>query len=290
MATISLPNTLVNSSVADASEVMANFTAITSGIVNGQNDMNFKALTVQSTATFLGPTTYNSSVSFVQSATYSGAVYAYSSIYAVSQNETRYYHATSGVTGFYVGVRAPTALAATYQMTWPSTAPVTGNVLKYNGTTYVHQGIGAVQGTTTNDNAAAGDVGEYIEGSASAVSLTTATLANVTSISLTAGDWSLASSLFTNAGTSTTVSLIEWAISKTSASLPGLTDGIPVSGQFQTFERANGTTVNDDKALPIPTIRVLLASTTTIYLVVRETFASGTGVTANGWLGATRIR
>ena len=47
-------------------------------------------------------------------------------------------------------------------------------------------------GVTTNSNAAAGIVGEYISSSiasGSAVSLTTGVSANVTSISLTAGDW-----------------------------------------------------------------------------------------------------
>ena len=50
---------------------------------------------------------------------------------------------------------------------------------------------GGIVGTTTNNNAAAGCVGEYVSSAieyASRVSLTTSTPANVTSISLTAGD------------------------------------------------------------------------------------------------------
>ena len=51
---------------------------------------------------------------------------------------------------------------------------------------------GAILGTTTNDNAAVGYIGEYVESnisSSSAVSFTTNVSKNITSISLTAGDW-----------------------------------------------------------------------------------------------------
>jgi hypothetical protein len=49
-----------------------------------------------------------------------------------------------------------------------------------------------IVGTTTNDSATAGYVGEYVEGvlaAGSATALTTATPQTLVSISLTAGDW-----------------------------------------------------------------------------------------------------
>ena len=57
----------------------------------------------------------------------------------------------------------------------------------------------AIIGTTTNDDAAAGKIGEYQSagiGFGSAISLTTATPANVTSISLTAGDWDVSGVIY----------------------------------------------------------------------------------------------
>ncbi|MDP2325295.1 MAG: hypothetical protein Q8N51_14890, partial [Gammaproteobacteria bacterium] len=66
----------------------------------------------------------------------------------------------------------------------------------------------AIEGTNTNDAAAAGYIGELIGStiaSGSAVSLTTATNANVTSISLTAGDWDVWGAITYNHGGSTNV-------------------------------------------------------------------------------------
>ncbi len=57
--------------------------------------------------------------------------------------------------------------------------------------------VSATLGTTTNDNAANGDVGEYVEASVTSgsggISLTTGNAKTVTSISLTAGDWDVTS-------------------------------------------------------------------------------------------------
>src|SRR4051794_35869170 len=64
---------------------------------------------------------------------------------------------------------------------------------------------GHMNGTATNDNGAAGEVGEFLSNSAGAVALTTATAANVGQISLTAGDWDVyCSGVFAGAGTTVT--------------------------------------------------------------------------------------
>lgn len=155
MATISVPNTFVNNSqIADATQVNANFAAITSGIVNGVNDMNFANLVVQSAATFLGPQTIASSVGFVQSATFSGAVYHYSSAYFASQHEARFYHATSALTGFYVGMRAATALTASYDIRLPDAPAATAKFLGYNGTNYTWANTNSLQPVANKSSAA----------------------------------------------------------------------------------------------------------------------------------------
>lgn len=143
---------------------------------------------------------------------------------------------------------------------------------------------GFLAGTTTNDSAAAGDIGEQIistVASGSAVSLTTNTPANVTSISLTAGDWDVSGNIGYTAGGSTVVSILIGGINTTSATLPtapnggyylwtgGLTGGAPWS--------------------PIVPTRLSLSSTTTVYLVTQGTFTTST-LTAYGVLRARRMR
>ncbi len=143
--------------------------------------------------------------------------------------------------------------------------------------------IGSVIGTTTNNNAAAGYVGEYVSSvvsSGSPVSLTTATPANVTSISLTAGDWDVSGSVgFGNSGSG--VSLFFGGISNTSATFPPDTGVRSVS--------ALGSTSTDSQILGLATTRALLSTTTTIYLVAQATFSGGS-IGAYGVIEARRRR
>jgi hypothetical protein len=78
MANITVPNTFVNNTqIADATQVNANFNSVLSGLVNSTNDFNFANLAVASAISANGPAGFYSSVSFIQSATYSGSVYEY---------------------------------------------------------------------------------------------------------------------------------------------------------------------------------------------------------------------
>src|SRR6266436_3159933 len=73
-----------------------------------------------------------------------------------------------------------------------------------------------VVGTVTNDNAAAGSVGEYVESNiafASATSLTSNTAKTITSISLTAGDWDVSGSVGFSAAGSASITFVEGSIS-----------------------------------------------------------------------------
>lgn len=143
-----------------------------------------------------------------------------------------------------------------------------------------------IRGTTTNDNAAAGFVGEYVSSSVasgSAVAITTGSAANVTSISLTAGDWDVEGVVnFLPAGTTTQTDIVG-GISQTSATLPTP----PASGGYSRLQVS--IPAGAENALPVGRTRISLAGTTTIYLVARSTFAVSTNA-AYGFIAARRVR
>jgi hypothetical protein len=143
-----------------------------------------------------------------------------------------------------------------------------------------------VQGTTTNDNAPAGFIGEFISSTVligSAVSLTTSTPANVTSISLTAGDWDVRGTVAFSAGASTTYSQIVGALSSASATLP-TNAGLGLTTLFN-----NPFTTGTAQVISVGPARFSLAATTTIYLVTQAGFGVST-LAAYGFLGARRVR
>lgn len=135
-------------------------------------------------------------------------------------------------------------------------------------------------GTTTNDNAQTGSIGEYQTASGSGTSLTSNTFANLTSISLTAGDWDVQGFMsFIPAGT-TTVSNIQGSISLTSGVTGAAGNGTVLSLGFGT---------GSNQQISTPTVRVSLAATTTVYLVAASVFGVST-MTANSVIRARRVR
>lgn len=153
-------------------------------------------------------------------------------------------------------------------------------------TTINRTGGTSIKGTNTNNNAAAGDVGEYIESTiavGSAVSLTTGVVTNITSISLTAGDWDVSGVIIMDSGATTNVTRVSAGTSSTSATAD-ITKGyyshihsgyVPGGGQF--------------RAMPLNTSRFSLSGTTTIYLVALANFTVST-CTAYGTISARRVR
>lgn len=138
-------------------------------------------------------------------------------------------------------------------------------------------------GVTNGGNATAGNVGEYIESkvaSGSAVSLTTATGANVTSIALTAGDWDVSGCVNLSGATATFTSRSA-GISTTSATVPA--DGTEVTN----------TTGTSTATITIPlspsSKRISVSGSTTVYLVTNSTFSIGTA-SAYGVISARRVR
>jgi hypothetical protein len=148
------------------------------------------------------------------------------------------------------------------------------------------QSNNAVQilGTTTNDNAPAGIVGEYISSSVaigSPVSMVTGNTVNMTSIALTPGDWDVSlMASFINTGT--TANLYAASISLVSATID-LTLGR--FGQLPFSVAGNSNVVS----IGIPSARISISANTTVYATQSATFTIGT-VGAFGRLSARRVR
>jgi hypothetical protein len=143
-----------------------------------------------------------------------------------------------------------------------------------------------IQGSNTNNAAAAGDVGELVSATlaaGSAVPLTTSTVANITSISLTAGDWDVwGVVVYAFAGT-TTVTLLLSSVNSASASNQTLESGIAIEQAYSSYHPTG------DLSLPTGTWPVRLNTTTTIYLTGTAAFATST-ITAYGSIYARRRR
>jgi hypothetical protein len=138
-------------------------------------------------------------------------------------------------------------------------------------------------GTTTNDNAVAGHVGEYISNSSTGVSLSNGTAATITSVSLTAGDWEVSGVIeFIPAGITTVQQYIS-SISKTANTLPTVLTENNIQSLIANF------TTGSTNILNCGATRISIASTTTVYLVGRSAFGVST-MTASGFIGARRVR
>lgn len=143
------------------------------------------------------------------------------------------------------------------------------------------KGTGAIniKGTGTNDSATAGYVGEIItSGYVTGVAITSNTQTNITSISLTAGDWDIYGSFGGVPAATTTQSRLFGSISSTSATIT------TPSSDFQVAIAANNPWYTT-----VPTIRISISATTTIYLVGLIVYAVST-LTASGVISGRRVR
>lgn len=148
--------------------------------------------------------------------------------------------------------------------------------------------LGQIPGTATNDNASAGKIGEYISSTVatgSAVALTTNIAANVTSISLTAGDWDVSSEVYFNSPATTSFTTVLGSISTTTATLNQTAGFWDVKG-FAAFVPGNNS---GWISCGVPFVRLSLAGTTTVFLVSFATFTVSTAA-AWGTIQARRVR
>lgn len=160
------------------------------------------------------------------------------------------------------------------------TANSTPLVLDSSGNLTLGSGI---VGTTAAGNATAGNMGEIISSlvaSGSAQALNTAVATNITSISLTAGDWDVEGNVNFTATTAT--------ITATSAGVGTSSNSIPTDGS-EVYSGITPTTTTEINSITMPRKRVNTSITTNVFLVGKCTFSAGT-VSAFGTINARRVR
>ena len=179
----------------------------------------------------------------------------------------------TGTTNQVIASAATGAVTLSLPQSIATTSDVTFNSVTWSDTTK------GIVGTTTNNSAAAGYVGEVItnNNNATPVALTGNTYTNITSISLTAGDWDVMGSVTYNPASGTTTAYTQTSISTASAA-PGISS---TTGGARIASTGSG--------YPAPTTRLSLAGTTTVYLVGLAQFAVST-MTAVGLIYARRSR
>lgn len=162
----------------------------------------------------------------------------------------------------------------------------TGNTLTATSSTSVGQG--QYLGTATNNNATAGNIGEFVVSAVevgSPVAFTTVTNTNVTSISLTAGDWDITGQFGMIGTGSTTVTQSIASISTTSAT--PATNSSDQVGQLYYGSAIFGT--GNPVSMVVPHRRLSLSATTTVYLVALVQFGTST-LSGFGKVEARRAR
>jgi hypothetical protein len=154
-----------------------------------------------------------------------------------------------------------------------------------NGTAITASGtcstVGQVPGTTTNDGAAAGNVGEYVSNTNTGVAYTGGGGGqNTNSISLTAGDWDITGNCIVGVGSSA-FSTFGCTISTVSGTV-----NTPL-GSYIILPGLSATSSNE--AATVGPVRVSLSGTTTYYMNMFLTSVSGSP-TVGGVMRARRVR
>lgn len=189
----------------------------------------------------------------------------------------------SGSTGSFTTLSASSTVSgtgfSTYLASPPAiggTAPGTGKFTTLQATnTITPSSTAGIVGTTTNDSAQAGSVGETITATASGVAQTSTVLTNVTSIPLTAGQWDVTCS-WTGSASSGTAGINFGLTTTTGAQAP--------VGQRVLLGVSTSTGIE----MPCPNFTLKLASSATLFLTSAPTF-SGT-MTVGGTIWAVRRR
>lgn len=223
-----------------------------------------------------------------------GAVMTGSSAYALVINAGTNTPVQIGVNNNLVASYSSTGLAVTGTLGVSSDFAVATSkftVAAATGNTLVAGTLGVTgklsgAGTATNDDAAAGVIGEVAScslASGTPTALTTSTSKTICSMSLTAGDWDVTGVAGFIPASGTTQNAYSYSVSKTNNAQDaavgeqGYTalQGLASAGYVQGFT--------------VPVRRISLASTTTVYLVSNANFGTST-CTGFGGLQARRVR
>lgn len=198
---------------------------------------------------------------------------------------------------------AGNANANSFKITGLAAATTSGDALSYggvlNGTTltlsstvnsnlsFDNTSTHGIVGSTTNDAAAAGNVGEYKESAHTGntnLPISSGQWGDITSLSLTAGDWLVTAIAPVNQNGATSFTFLDYGISTTSGnSSTGLNIG-------QNYFESPAPGAAADVTIIVPTYRISLSGTTTIYFKVNTTFATATPITQGYRLSAWRVR
>jgi hypothetical protein len=184
-----------------------------------------------------------------------------------SQNITLPLAVAQGGTGVTTSTGSGnTVLSTSPTLVTPILGAATATSVTFSPTT------GGIVGTTTNDNVTAGDVGEYVTSNialASAISISTATNTDLTSISLTAGDWDVWGNIaFVPQGANTVGGATSW-ISTTSATLPNTS----FYNTINNYSQVSTGLIIGTVCVPI---RLSLSGTTTVYVTGNIAFGVST--------------
>jgi hypothetical protein len=183
-------------------------------------------------------------------------------------------NALTGSTGTvnFVGSNTPTLIT-------PVLGAASATSLSFSSTT-------GLIGTTTNDSAASGTVGQYISSNIVQVSFVDITAgANITSISLTAGDWDVGGNCSIIFGGAGSVYGVAGWISSTSNTLPDASLYNAFASNVATLF-VSGNQYN----FTLPTLRFSLSGTTTIYMSANISAIGGATAGGGGLLWARRMR
>lgn len=137
---------------------------------------------------------------------------------------------------------------------------------------------GQIPGTDTNNNATAGNIGEYIFSNSGAVACASNVPTNMTSIVLTAGDWIVYGNVVVSLSGSATF-FSGW-ITLVSATPPG--------ADLETFFNFSASALSSS-GFTVPERRISVAAPTTVYIGVKAVFSSGV-CGSSGNIYARRVR
>ena len=159
------------------------------------------------------------------------------------------------------------------------------DTLTVNGLITPSEIIG-IKGTGTNNSAQAGSIGEFVSSAVSALTgFTSGTAKNITSISLTAGDWDITANIGFIPAATTSITSLAGSITTTSATF---NDNSQFS--FQDYYSAVVPGGSTTFYKPLPTLRLSLAATTTVHLVGRATFSVAALFHGSCSIRARRVR
>jgi hypothetical protein len=144
------------------------------------------------------------------------------------------------------------------------------------------------KGTTTNDSAAAGYIGEFIEATSTSNvdAASTGTYDDLVSIPLTAGDWDIAATIQCTRGVATWSEMFLGISTTSGNSSAGLTAGVTVLQNQWASSSTTPVTIGPT----LPMVRASLSGSTTYYLKREFGFSAGTPRSNGGRLTARRIR